>query len=68
MRSSARWVPPAVVGVLDPSGSDQKCLVRTELLHGQGPDIIAEGVGVPHRLTQQVLHPCRVVVPGVLGQ
>jgi hypothetical protein len=47
---------------------DQHRLRVTEMLHQVGAHIVADPVVVPHRPGQQVLHPIRAGIPGVLGQ
>ena len=47
--------------------NDQHCRGVAERLDQVGTEVIAHSVVVPHRPTQQVLHPIWVGVPGVLG-
>jgi hypothetical protein len=53
-----------VTGVVE----DQHRPGVTQLVDHIAAHIIADGVGVPHRLTQQPLHPMRCAVSGPLGQ
>ncbi len=40
----------------------------TQLIDHIGAQVIADRVGVPHRLAQQPLHPLRAAVAGLFGQ
>jgi hypothetical protein len=52
-----------VAGLVD----DQHCLGVAQVLDEVGADVIAHAVVVPHRPGEQVLHPIRGGIAGVLG-
>jgi hypothetical protein len=52
-----------IAGLVD----DQHRLRVAEILHQVGAHVVADPVVIPHRPTQQVLHPIRAGILGVLG-
>lgn len=61
--------PDGVNALLHVAGlvHDQDRVGDPQVLHDDRADVVTDGVGVPHRLAQQVLHPFRAGITGVLG-
>jgi hypothetical protein len=61
--------PHTVTALLDITGliDHQDRLVATQILHRHRRHIVTNLIGVPHRLTQQMLHPVRGHIPNVFG-
>jgi hypothetical protein len=61
--------PHGVAALLEVAGlvDHQHRALLAEVLDQQGAHVVAGAVFVPHRPGQQVLHPVRAGIPGVLG-